>query len=52
MNINDLDKVIAEYLKHFGKDELKKYFNKIIKIGEKKHATSKEKINSSSGRNK
>ena len=53
MDLRDLDKVLQEYLKHFGKDEFGKYFKQMINIkGEKKDATSKKETNSSSGSNK
>ena len=49
MDLRDLDKVLQEYLKHFGKDEFGKYFKRMINIkGEKKDATSKKETNSSS----
>ena len=49
MDLRDLDKVLQEYLKHFGKDEFGKYFKQMINIkGEKKDATSKKETNSSS----
>tara|TARA_B100000513_G_C11898182_1_gene184587 strand:+ start:1232 stop:1384 length:153 start_codon:yes stop_codon:yes gene_type:complete len=50
MNVNDLDKILAEYIKHFGKDKVKQYFEKIIKIGGK-NAISKEKVNNRSRSN-
>ena len=52
MDIKDLDKILQEYLKHYGKDEFGKYFQQMIKIkGEKKDAISKKKVNSSSRSN-
>jgi hypothetical protein len=47
MLLKDLDNILAEYLKHFGKDKMSEYFKNIIKIkndkqGEK-NATSKKK---------
>jgi len=45
MVISDLDKMLREYIKHFGKDTIQKYFNNLIK--ENKDATSKKKTNSS-----
>lgn len=41
MRLNDLNKIIAEYIKHFGKDEIAKYFNQLLE--RKKDATSKKK---------
>jgi|TARA_E500000178_G_scaffold310234_1_gene325159 hypothetical protein len=42
MRLNDLNKIIAEYIKHFGKDEIAKYFNQLLERG-KKDATNKKK---------
>ena len=52
MNIKDLDKILQEYMSHFGSDVMNKYFKDIIiiKKGEK-NAIGKEKINSSSRSN-
>ena len=52
MNIKDLDKILQEYLKHFGKDKFGKYFKEMIKINNnkgEKNASSQKKINNSSG---
>lgn len=48
MVINDLDKILAEYLKHFGQNKMSEYFKNIIKInnnkkGEKTNASSEKK---------
>jgi hypothetical protein len=54
MNIKDLDKILQEYLKHYGKEEFGKYFKEMIKINNnkgEKNATSKEKSNNSSRSN-
>jgi len=51
MNINDLDKILQEYHKHFGTKKMEMYFNNIIKIKQKKengNATSQKKINNNS----
>jgi phage-related minor tail protein len=45
MVISDLDKTLREYIKHFGKEAIQKYFNNLIK--ENNNATSKKKVNSS-----
>lgn len=52
MNIKDLDKILQEYMSHFGSDVMNKYFKDIIiiKKGEK-NAIGKEKTNSSSRSN-
>ena len=49
MDIKDLDKILQEYLKHFGKEEFGKYFKQMINIkeGEKTNALSQKKSNSS-----
>ena len=51
MQLQDLDKILQEYLKHFGKDKFGKYFSEMIKInnkkGEKSNASSKKKSNGS-----
>ena len=55
MDIRDLDKILQEYMKHFGKEKFGKYFSEMIKINNKKgekNASSKEKSNNSSGSNK
>jgi hypothetical protein len=56
MVLNDLDKILAEYLKHFGQTKMSEYFNNIIKInnnkkGDKTNATSQKKIINSSRSN-
>ena len=47
MLLKDLDNILAEYLKHFGKDKMSEYFKNLIKIKNDKHreknATSKKK---------
>ncbi len=50
MNINDLNKVLEEYLKHFGKDKFNEYFKQAIQIKNKgeKDAIGKKKTNNSS----
>jgi hypothetical protein len=51
MNINDLDKILNEYMKHFGSEAMNKYFKDIIIIKkEKNNAISKKKIDNSSMR--
>lgn len=51
MDIKDLDKILQEYLKHYGKEEFGKYFSEMIKInkqkGEKNNASSQKKSNRS-----
>ncbi len=54
MDIKDLDKILQEYLKHFGHEKFGQYFKEMININnnkEKKDAIGKEKSNSSSRRN-
>ena len=52
MDIKDLDKILQEYMSHFGSDVMKKYFKDIIVIKkENKNAIGKEKTNSSSRSN-
>jgi hypothetical protein len=52
MNINDLDKILNEYMKHFGSEAMNKYFKDIIIIKkEKNNAISKKKIDNSSRSN-
>ena len=51
MNIKDLDKIILEYVKHCGKDQVQTYFKQLLTKKESKNATSKEKIDSSSRSN-
>ena len=51
MDIKDLDKILQEYLKHYGKEEFGKYFKEMIKINNnkgEKNAPSKEKTNNRS----
>jgi hypothetical protein len=52
MRIEDLNNVLREYYKHFGKTKMEEYFKSIIltKKEKKEDATSKKKVNSSSGR--
>jgi len=49
MCIEDLNNIIKEYAKHFGKDKMAEYFKSIIKVKqEEKHALSKKKTNNNS----
>jgi hypothetical protein len=49
MNIYDLDKILEEYYKHFGKNQMEQYFESIIKLKKgEKNATSQKKSNGSS----
>ncbi len=55
MDIKDLDKILQEYLKHFGKEKFGKYFKEMININNKKgekDAIGKEKINNRGRSNK
>lgn len=52
MHIQDLNKILEEYLKHFGKEEMNKYFKQLIKVKkENNNALGKKETHNSSGSN-